>query len=276
MEIEPAALEAEGSCIAEQPTPEGLEAAVDDLEQAVALDPEFGRAHGMLGMLCGFLRDTGLRTAAEAFPLVRREAELAMRFAPDEPESRMAMMVVHMALERDREAARRDLEAVLALDPSYMEGRWALAQWCGYLAGDTKRGLREIEAARRLDPLGARLELSRGWILINGRRFDDAAEVLVRLYRANPDHVDAAILLAEAWVRAGRYRGSDRPARGSRAAPGGAVTDRPGRRLRAGREVGPRARLSGAGADLCGWRARGEPGTDRSGVSVLLAIRDSQ
>jgi class 3 adenylate cyclase/TolB-like protein/Flp pilus assembly protein TadD len=185
-------------------TAEGLEAGVGDLERAITIDPQFGRAHGMLGLLTIVMRNWGMRSAEEAFPVVRREAEIAMRLAPDEQESRMAQVAVYWTLEWDWEAARRELEATLELDPSAPEARWALAEWHGVIAGDTERGLREIEIARRLDPFSQLLEQLEAWVLMVGGRWNEAAEVLGRLHRADPDDVSATASLATALAATGR------------------------------------------------------------------------
>ena len=190
-------------------TAEEMEAAVGDLEGAIAIDPEFGRAHGMLGLLTIVMRNWGIRSMEEAFPVVRRQAEIAMRLAPDEPESRMAQVAVYWTLEWDWEAARRELEATLELDPSSPEARWALAEWHAVIAGDTERGLRELEYAWRLDPFSPSLGQLEAWILMIGRRWSEAAEVYGRLHRADPDDDATTVNLALMLAAAGRGEEAD-------------------------------------------------------------------
>lgn len=183
---------------------EGLAAAISDTEAALAIDPEFGRAHGLLGLLAVVERNWGLVSAEEAFPVVRRQAELAMELAPDEPSSHLALASVHWTLEWDWEAARRDLERALSLDPGNPEARWALAEWHGVIAGDTERGLREIENGRRFDPLSPSLREVEAWVLLVGRRWERAADVLLPLHLADPS--DAWTTATVAWVLAGAGR----------------------------------------------------------------------
>ena len=190
-------------------TAEGLEAAAGDLERAIAIDSEFGRAHGMLGLLTAVMRNWGIRSMEEAFPVVRRQAEIAMRLAPDEPASRMAQTAVYWTLEWDWEAARRELEATLELDPNSPEARWALAEWHGVIAGDTERGLRELEDARRLDPFSQRIEQLEAWILMVGGRWNEAAEVYGRVHRAEPDDASTTANLALMLAATGREAEAD-------------------------------------------------------------------
>jgi adenylate cyclase len=185
-------------------TADGLAAALTDVEAALALDPEFGRAHGLLGLLMVVKRNWGLASAEEAFPIVRREAELAMRLAPDEPASHLALASVDWTLEWDWAAARRDLERALELDPGNPDARWALAEWHGVIAGDTERGLREVEIGRRFDPLSSTLTEVEAWILLCGRRWAEAAEVLRPMREANPTDLWTAATVAWVLARAGR------------------------------------------------------------------------
>jgi TolB-like protein/Flp pilus assembly protein TadD len=198
-------------------TPDEVEAAADALEQAIALAPQFGRAHGTLGLVHVVLRNRGMRSAAEAFPIVRRHAEIAMRLAPDEPESRMAQVAVYWTLEWDWEAARLELERIMELDPSSPQGRWAFAEWHGVIAGNTERGLRELEEARRLDPLSPMLDQVEAWILLVGRRYSEAAEVRGRLHAANP--ADAPTAVNYAWLLAASGHRDDAEALLAEAAP---------------------------------------------------------
>jgi len=185
-------------------TPEGYEAAADELEQAIALDPEFGRAHGMLGLVHVLLRNSGMRSAEEAFPIVRRQAEIAVRLAPDEPESRMAQTAVYWTLEWDWDAARRECEAILELDPSSIRAQWALAQWYGAIAGDTERGLREIAELRRLDPFSPALDQMEAWFLYVDRRYAESAKVFGRMHVAAPGDATTAVALAKVLAAAER------------------------------------------------------------------------
>jgi len=185
-------------------TAEALEAAITDLEAAIALDPEFGRAHGMLGLLMVVKRNWGLLSADEAFPIVRREADLAMRLTPDEPASHLALASVHWTLEWDWEAARRDLERALELDPTNPDARWALAEWYGAIAGDTERGLREVDNARRFDPFSPTLNEVEAWVLLVGRRWEEAAEALLPVHEANSSDFWTTATIAWVFARAGR------------------------------------------------------------------------
>ena len=182
---------------------ENIRAAVDDLNTAVELDPEFGRAHGKLAMLYAILNNFAGGVQGEYFPLVREHAELAILHSPGHPESHMAQMSIHWPIEWDWEAARQDLENALALDPGYFDARWALAEWYGVIAGNTERGLEVIQEAARLDPFSSTPLNVRAWILTNGQRYAEAAEDYRRLHELMPEEPAHVLNMATNLALAG-------------------------------------------------------------------------
>jgi adenylate cyclase len=166
---------------------ESIQMAIDDFNQAVQLDPEFGRAHAKLAMLYAVLNNFSGGIQGQLLPLVQRHAELAIRYLPDNPDSHLAMMSVHWPIEWNWEAARQDLETILSMDPDYVDAWWALAEWHGVIAGDTERGLKIIREAERLDPFSVQPLAVRGWILWSGRRFEEAADVFRRVVELTPE-----------------------------------------------------------------------------------------
>jgi adenylate cyclase len=182
----------------------GLEDAVADLERAVELDPEFGRAHARLAMIYGVINNFGGGTQGELFPLMREHAELAVRYAPDDPVTHLAQLARHWPVEWDWEAARRDLETALALDPDLVDARWALAEWYGVIEGNTDRGLEVVQEAVRLDPFSIQPLAVRAWILTVGQRYAEAAEEYRQLLEREPGDVGLTFHLATNLGLAGR------------------------------------------------------------------------
>jgi len=165
---------------------ESIQMAVGDFNRAVRMDPEFGRAHAKLAMLYAVINNFSGGVQGELLPLIQTHAELAVRYLPDHPDSHLAMMSVHWPIEWDWEAARLDLESILDLNPDYVDAWWALAEWYGVIAGNTERGLEIIQEAARLDPFSVQPLIVKGWILWNGRRFDEAAQVYRQVVELAP------------------------------------------------------------------------------------------
>jgi adenylate cyclase len=180
-----------------------LEAAVAELERAIALDPEFGRAHGRLALVYGVLNNFGGGTQGELFPLMREHAEQAARHAPEDPVTHMAQLSIHWPVEWDWEAAKQDLENALDLDPDFADARWALAEWYGVIAGYTDRGLEVVQEAIRLDPFSVQPRAVRAWILTNGQRYEEAAEAYRGLLEMTSGDVATTLNLASNLALAG-------------------------------------------------------------------------
>jgi serine/threonine-protein kinase len=163
-----------------------MKAAADDFREAIALDPEFGRAHGMLAMVYVVQNNLGMGRSEDLFPLVRKHADLAIRYAPEDPQSHMALSTVRYTLERDWMEARNEIEHTLELDPGFSQGRWAMAEWYGIVAGETERALETVDEVLRIDPFSATAGVMRASILHFGRRYGEAAEEYRRLRDLDP------------------------------------------------------------------------------------------
>lgn len=178
-------------------------AAVDALRRAIELDPEFGRAHGKLARIYAGINNGGGGTQGELFPLMREHAQAAMRYAPDDPESHLAMGAVHWTIEWDWEAARQEAEAALALDPDHVDVIGALAEWHSAIAGNTDRALEILQEVNRIDPFSPLTLMVRGSILTNGRRHRESVEVFRRLVDLAGDDWWWRWWLASSLARAG-------------------------------------------------------------------------
>lgn len=179
-------------------------AAIDEYERAVALDPDFGRAHARLAATLAIANNYGLRSQGELFPRIRHHSAEAMRLIPDEPAAHMAAMSVHWPIEWDWEAARTDMERALELDPDYVNAMWALAEWHGVIDGNTDRGLEMIRRAEQLDPYSGRLGIVRMWILMNGRRWEEAIVEGRAVMELDPANTNTALSLISCLALAGR------------------------------------------------------------------------
>jgi len=169
-------------------TRESLEEAEDDFLRAIELDPEFGRAHAMLAMTYVVQNNVGIKRRGELFPLIRQHTALAVRYAPDRPESHMAQASIHYTLEWDWGAARQEMEKAVGVDPGSDSWTWALAEWHGIVAGDTEGALEILDDGLRMNPFAAAAGALRASVLHFGRRYNEAAEEYRRLRAIDPSN----------------------------------------------------------------------------------------
>lgn len=108
--------------------------ALDHLRDALAADPESGRAHATMAIvLVGLERPLGALA----------EARLALRYAPDHPDSHLADAMTRLLID-DREGSNRAIDEVLRLDPLSVNALDMRA-----VAAQTARDADALDAAAR-------------------------------------------------------------------------------------------------------------------------------
>jgi TolB-like protein/tetratricopeptide (TPR) repeat protein len=160
-----------------QLTPESVQRAIQFLQEAVRLDPNYAFAFAKLSQAwrqyaASFARDD----ARKAYEEARRTAEKAVSLAPDLAEVRMAMGFLAFTPDLDFRAAEREFRRVLESSPndaaakSYL-GAALSAQ--GRLA-EAEQTCRE---ALSLDPLGTPAWYNIGRVVVGLGRYQEAEEL---------------------------------------------------------------------------------------------------
>jgi len=159
-------------------------------EQALALDPDYPRAHAGLAvvLLCEWFR---LADPADALLEAALEhAEKAVAIDPEDYECREALgwILLHC---KQFELSEQHYRRVIELNPNSPAELAAMGSACSFL-GRPDEGIQWFELARRIDPY---FDASWYWNLLgaayfNARRYDDAIKAL--------EHVANAAV----WVRA--------------------------------------------------------------------------
>jgi len=160
-----------------QLTPESVQRAIQFLEEAVRLDPNYAFAYAKLSQAwrqyaASFARDD----AHKAYEEARRTAEKAVSLAPDLADVRMAMGFLALTPDLDFRAAEKEFRRVLESSPndaaakSYL-GAALSAQ--GRLA-EAEQTCRE---ALSLDPLGTPAWYNIGRVVVGLGRYKEAEEL---------------------------------------------------------------------------------------------------
>ena len=185
--------------------PEEARIAVPLLERALALEPDYGLAHGYLSLCHEIVFARGGHDSEIAAAAVRH-AHAAIAHGRDDATA-LALGGFTIALvEHDRPAAIDAFEAALALSPSC-----SIACICGGVAmgwaGEAERALEWGERALRLSPFD-RLIYSAYQALALGhfmkRRYEEAANAARRAAQGNPGFSIMHMLLAAALAAQGR------------------------------------------------------------------------
>jgi serine/threonine-protein kinase len=164
----------------QQLTPESVRRAIQFLEQAVGLDPNYAVAYAKLSQAWRQYATSFSTEAADdtgkAYAEARRAAEKAVTLAPDLVETRMALGLQAMNPDLDFRTAEKEFRRVLEMAPSDAAAKSAL---CLSLMAEGR--LREAEEACRealsLDPLLTASWYNIGRVVAGMGRYKDADEL---------------------------------------------------------------------------------------------------
>jgi adenylate cyclase len=185
--------------------PETAQKALNMLERAVAIDPEYGAAHGFIA-LCHenlYLR-AGL--AEEERLAALRHARIALATGGDDATALALAAFIIGIFERDYETAFNAFDKAFALSPSSAHAfGWSsiIRAW----NGDSATAIDHAERALRLspfDPLGYNPYNAVAYAHFFGGRVEEAASAAGMAAQVNPRFIVPWILRAAALARAGR------------------------------------------------------------------------
>lgn len=178
-----------------------LEAARQDIEKALALDPAYADAHALLSRTLLALTERSDLPLARALPRIRAEAEHALALDPRNADAWVALGNVGLNATPPRIAkAQESLERALKLDPSNVSAH------IDY--GNTlpiKAALAQDRSAVLLDPANI---VAWNNLAVNSLDAGDWSEVIeagTALARLNPAYVDSAFLLTFAHRQLHQY-----------------------------------------------------------------------
>jgi rhodanese-related sulfurtransferase/tetratricopeptide (TPR) repeat protein len=200
-------------------TPDDLARAVPHLEEAIALDPNYSRAHAALAAVYSADTEHSLPSGTGEWVAARlgltfeeldgrekRHLEEALK----DPVPLAYQVASRRATWQGRhEQAIAEAEHAIALDANDPVGHEAMAVALIY-AGEPAEGAEMIARAMRLDPRYTHEYLYwLGLAQFGMERFDEAAESLTRAGRARPDDERAMILLAATYGHLGRAQAAE-------------------------------------------------------------------
>jgi TolB-like protein/DNA-binding winged helix-turn-helix (wHTH) protein/Tfp pilus assembly protein PilF len=175
-------------------TQSALLKAIDLLNQAILIDPNYARAYAALAgcyQLQGFYH---FAPPAQAYPRAKTAALKALSLDNSLAEAHVALLSIHTDYDWDWEGAEREFKATTAIDPNY-----AVAyQYYGYALfgmGRGEDGLAAMKHAAELDPVSPSVQTSLGWAYFLLRRYGQSVDQCHRVLELHPDFVPAHQLL---------------------------------------------------------------------------------
>jgi tetratricopeptide (TPR) repeat protein len=156
--------------------------AIQNFEQAIALDPNYALAYA--GLADVYAVDSSPVEGQEAIDKLRAAARRAMELDPTLGPPHAAYATSYQP-SYDWAASEKEHLRAIELDPSYPTAHQWYAEMLSRL-GRHYEAIAEIDRARELDPLSLVINSDRAYILINARRYDDAIEQAKRTLDMDP------------------------------------------------------------------------------------------
>jgi TolB-like protein/Flp pilus assembly protein TadD len=184
-----------------QSTNEATEAAMDLLNQALQIDPDYAAAWADLGL--AYIRQgEQAQTSTEARQGFQKGIEMAQKALELDPSLAVAMTRIagmRMRLDFDFRGAERETDKAVELAPNdpRVLGNASIVK--GSL-GNMEESLALLDKATKLDPLHQTLLLNLGIRYFQAGRLEDAEAAYRRLLQLNPDYLGAHALLGNVYL----------------------------------------------------------------------------
>ena len=177
--------------------------------QAIALDPNYARAHADLALSQVMLTELGFSVdPGSAVQSALETAKTALALDEDSREVHFALAIINRALRRHNEALTSALRAI-EIDPNYADGYAVLALTHNY-SGNPDKGLEAITYAAKLNP---RRPFFYRWILGQSHyllgNYEDALELFEGAKTSNPGFTPAHKMLAATYVALGQIEDAE-------------------------------------------------------------------
>ena len=156
---------------------DSLRKAVASFEQALALEPDYARAHAGLADALVLLPLYGNLRPVDALPRAISEAATALSLDPNLAEAHNTLAYARFVYEWDWDRAERGFRRAIQLDPSYAPAH----HWYSYFLtarGRHDEAIAEIGQALALDPVSLIINADAGLVFYFARRFEDAERQL--------------------------------------------------------------------------------------------------
>jgi tetratricopeptide (TPR) repeat protein len=182
--------------------------ALDDLDAAVSLDPEFAAAHAGIAEVYSTLGFMAALPPREALPKAKDSAERALALNDELAEAHCALGCIHMQLDRDWDAAERQFRLAIELNPSFIQTYYHFGHpfLCYAAPNRIDEGTSLLRRAVELDPFAKSFHFRRlrGICHLVAGRLDEAIEDLEKALRHSGRHPWTLYELGSFYAASGR------------------------------------------------------------------------
>jgi len=178
--------------------------AVEEIENAIAIDPGCPFYHASKAIYYGYLGLVDAISGKQAFTLSKEAAARALQLDPRDPEANYSMGLVHYFFEKDLDTAESYLNLALKYRPNYVNALLG-GSVMDVIAGHHERALSRVRKAIELDPLNPSHLYYHASALQRMGRYEEALVEVNKLLKVLPHHTNSYCLKGTILTRLQRF-----------------------------------------------------------------------
>jgi TolB-like protein/Tfp pilus assembly protein PilF len=184
--------------------PGRMSEAIEPLEQAIALDPQFDEAWAALGDVYLLLPEYREGSVAEHIPKALEATERALAINPDSAQALTTSAYIKAMYQYQWAEAEREFLRAIELNPNYRTAY----QWYAEMLAALRRpedALAQLDKAAQVDPLAPIIPHIKGWVTLWDEQLEAAKNHFLDALRLDPGFPYAIGNLAQSHLRLGEY-----------------------------------------------------------------------
>jgi len=180
-------------------TEEGFKTAVDYLEQAIEIDPNYAEAHAWMSCAHWVPSIWGYSRPEESFPKARSAANKAMALDETLAMAHVSVGWIALAYDWEWQKAKESFEQARELNPNDPYAHHGLAQYLD-MAGRLDEAIEMMQTAVKLDPLSHIFNNGLAWMYSASGQVDKAMEQSKKALKLDPTRVSTISSMVEDYL----------------------------------------------------------------------------
>ena len=168
-------------------TEDGFYKAIEQFQQAIAIDPGYALAYAGLADSYVLLGWNSYLPPKAAFPKGKAAAKIALQLDPDLAQAHTPVAALLWLYDWQWEEAQTEFKRSLERDPTYPTANHWYAEYVMTMGRHTEVMAR-MKKGQELDPLSLIINVAVGWALYFARQYDEAIEQLRQTVELDPNY----------------------------------------------------------------------------------------
>lgn len=183
--------------------PDDVKKAIELLEKAIWLDPDYADAYVDLADAMGFLAVTEIMPAAKVWPKVKEYIQKANTLDPNNAGVYYQLANLAFFTEADFKSALKYSLKTLEIKPNYVEAQ-QFTSFLYVISGDFKKGKMHLDLAMEINPLSQETLFYKAYYLYRQDDQENALELFNNILKINPNNIPAIVQKCYCLINLGK------------------------------------------------------------------------